>query len=108
MGGSDGTEGAVVRGRADREPPHVFVSYAHDDAAHEERVRDFWLFLRASGIDAVVDLPAAEQRLDWTLWMTGQIRDTGHILVIASPRYKERAEGDAGPGAAGACSGKPG
>lgn len=30
----------------------VFISYAHDDRAHEERVRDFWWFLRAQGIDA--------------------------------------------------------
>ena len=78
-------------------PPRVLVSYAHDDAAHGERVRDFWLFLRASGIDAVLDLPASEQRQDWTQWMTGQIRDAVHILVVASPRYKERAEGNTGP-----------
>jgi hypothetical protein len=31
------------------EPVRVFISYAHDDEAHQERVREFWLFLRAHG-----------------------------------------------------------
>ena len=75
----------------------VFISYAHDDAAHQERVRDFWLFLRANGIDARLDLPAAERRQDWAQWMTREVRDADRILVVASPEYKRRAEGDAGP-----------
>ena len=77
--------------------PVVFISYAHDDAAHEERVRGFWLFLRASGIDARLDLPAGEERRDWAEWMTRQVRDADRVLVVASPEYKRRAEGDAGP-----------
>jgi tetratricopeptide (TPR) repeat protein len=76
----------------------VFISYAQDDQAHEERVRGLWLFLRAQGIDARLDLPAAEQRQDWAQWMTQQIRDADRVLVIASPEYKRRAEGDALPG----------
>ena len=51
----------------------VFISYAHDDEAHEDRVREFWLFLRAYGLDAQLDLPAAEQRQDWAQWMTKQV-----------------------------------
>ena len=66
----------VVAGRA---PVRVFISYAHDDAAHEERVRDFWLFLRANGIDARLDLPAAERRQDWAQWMTREIRDADRV-----------------------------
>jgi hypothetical protein len=78
-------------------PAGVLISYAHDDAVHEERVRDFWLFLRASGVNALLDLPAAEQRQDWAEWMTRQVRDAALILVVASPAYRRRAEGDAGP-----------
>ena len=84
--------------RCGRASARVFISYAHDDAAHEDRVRDFWLFLRAQGIDARLDLPAAEQRQDWAQWMTRQVRDADRVLVIASPEYKRRAEGDAAPG----------
>src|SRR5437016_3040745 len=86
---------AVAGGRV---PVRVFISYAHDDAVHEERVRQFWLFLRAQGVDARLDLPAAEQRVDWAQWMTQEVRDADRVLVIASPEYKKRAEGDAGPG----------
>src|ERR1022692_2381977 len=78
-------------------PVRVFISYAHDNPAHEDRVRQFWLFLRQSGIDARLDLPAAERRQDWAEWMTQEILDAQHVLVIASPEYKRRAEGHAGP-----------
>src|SRR5215475_1554377 len=79
------------------EPVRVFVSYSHDDAVHENRVRDFWLFLRQNGVDARLDLPAAEQRRDWTLWMGRELRECRFVLVVGSPEYKRRAEGDAPP-----------
>ena len=75
----------------------AFISYAHDDLEHEERVRQFWLFLRANGVDAVLDLAATDQRTGWTQWMTQQVRDADRVLVVASPAYRRRAEGDAGP-----------
>ncbi len=75
----------------------AFISYAHDDPEHEERVRQFWLFLRANGVDAVLDLAATDQRTGWTQWMTQQVRDADRVLVVASPAYRRRAEGDAGP-----------
>ena len=94
MGGPDGIagEGAVC----ETVPVRVLISYAHDDETHRERVRAFWLFLRANGIDARVDLTAAERRQDWAEWMTLQVRDADRILVVGSPAYRRRAEGDAG------------
>jgi hypothetical protein len=76
-------------------PVRVFISYAHDSAEHEERVRDFWLFLRSNGIDAHLDLPAADRRQDWPMWMRRQVAAARYVLVVASPAYKRRAEGDA-------------
>ena len=76
----------------------VFISYAHDNAEHEERVRRFWTFLREQGIDARLDRPAAERRQDWPLWMLREIRAARFVLVIASPAYRRRAEGDAAAG----------
>jgi len=75
----------------------VFISYAHDDAAHEDRVRDFWRFLREHGVDARADMSAAERRQDWAEWMTQEVRYAERVLVVASPAYKRRAEGHAGP-----------
>jgi hypothetical protein len=80
------------------EAPRVFVSHAHDDEEHEDRVRRLWHLLRANGTDARLDLPAAEERQDWTEWMTRQVRDADRVLVVASPEYRRRAEGDAEPG----------
>ncbi|WP_164904883.1 SEFIR domain-containing protein [Streptomyces cyaneus] len=79
-------------------PGRVFISYAHDDAGHIDKVRDFYHFLRRCGIDADLDLPAGERRRDWALWMLRGIRDSRHVIVVASPEYKRRAEGDAAPG----------
>ncbi|MFD8005362.1 effector-associated domain 2-containing protein [Streptomyces mirabilis] len=65
---------------------------------HVDQVRDFWRFLRSCGIDADLDLPAAERRQDWALWMLRGIRDSRHVLVVASPEYRRRSEGDAPAG----------
>ena len=79
-------------------PGRVFISYAHDDDEHIGLVRDFYGFLRASGVDAELDLPAGDRRQDWALWMLRGIRDSRYVIVVASPEYKRRAEGDAGAG----------
>src|SRR5580704_13705506 len=76
-------------------PVRVFISYAHGDPGHEDRVREFWVFLRQNGVDARLDLVAAQQRVDWTEWMTREVRDADYVLVAASAAYKRRAEGDA-------------
>jgi len=77
----------------------VLISYAQETDApgHGESVRRLWVFLRGCGIDARLDLPAARQRQDWALWMADQIREADFVLVIASPAYRERAEGRSGP-----------
>ena len=60
-------------------------------------MRDFWLFLRANGVNARLDLLVAERPQDWAQWTMQEVRDADRILVVASPEYKRRAEGDAGP-----------
>jgi tetratricopeptide (TPR) repeat protein len=80
-------------------PVRVLISYAHDDETHRQRVKRFWSFLRENGIDASLDLPAAEDPQDWPLWMLREIRAADFVLVVASPMYKLRAEGGAPYGA---------
>lgn len=106
-----GSTGQVTVGHVAGDPlesPRVFISYAHDNAEHEERVRAFWLFLRANAIDAKLDRPGSEERRDWAQWMSQQVRRADRIPVIASPQYKLRAEGDAEPDQGRGCSGNPG
>jgi hypothetical protein len=71
----------------------VFISYAHASAEHVQRVRELWLFLRSQGIDAKLDMSAAEHPQDWGLWMLEQVREADFVLVIASAAYRRRAEG---------------
>ncbi|GAA4707761.1 tetratricopeptide repeat protein [Phytohabitans rumicis] len=79
------------------DPPVVFISYAHDSGEHKELVRRLWEFLRSRGIDAKLDLSAAAERRDWALWMGQQIDRADYVLVIASPAYRERGDGDVDP-----------
>jgi hypothetical protein len=37
----------------------VLISYAHDDRAHEQQVLEFSEFLRANGVDALIDVEVA-------------------------------------------------
>jgi tetratricopeptide (TPR) repeat protein len=75
----------------------VFISYAHDDTDHQRAVQSLWVFLRQCGIDACVDLTAAEEPQDWPAWMADQLRACDYVLVVGSPEYRRRAEGRAEP-----------
>jgi hypothetical protein len=74
----------------------VFISYCHEDT-HGSGIRELWLLLRSCGVDARIDLAAAERRQDWALWMADQIRHADHIVVIASRAYRRYAEGRGDP-----------
>ncbi|MEH0555534.1 SEFIR domain-containing protein [Streptomyces sp. B21-101] len=73
--------------------PQVFISYADDGGPHTEQVRSLWELLRENGIDARLDLPAAERPQDWALWMQREYEQSDFVLVVASQAYKRRAEG---------------
>jgi hypothetical protein len=83
--------------RSAASPPRVFISYAYDDDEHVAQVRALWHLLRANGIDARLDLPAAERRQDWALWMLDEVQSADFVLVIASADYRRRGEGRAPP-----------
>ncbi|WP_204009099.1 toll/interleukin-1 receptor domain-containing protein [Virgisporangium aurantiacum] len=74
----------------------AFISYAHGNADHEERVLQLYALLRDEGVDAKLDRPAAGQRQFWPQWIAEQIRSADFVLVVASPRYRDRAEGRTG------------
>lgn len=60
-------------------------------------VRRLWQFLRSHGVDAKLDLSAVGRRQDGALWMANQIREADYILVIASPAYRARTQGQSDP-----------
>lgn len=78
------------------EPPtRVFVSYAHDSAAHRRVVLRFCGLLRRLGIDVHVDEWDTDLRRDWFLWMIDQFRHADYVIVIASPEYRAAGDGNA-------------
>jgi hypothetical protein len=89
----------MIRMSTDQQrPPRVFVSYSHDSAAHKELVRRFATFLRAqAGVDVHLDRWYDDGRRDWSVWAIEQLREADFILVIASPDYRRRADGQAPP-----------
>src|SRR3989337_1512065 len=97
MSRSDSGPASAPAAGPERSSPQVFISYAHEDVKHMEHVRELWILLRRNGIDAVLDLPAAERRQDWAVWMHHQVRRAEFVLVVASPEYRRRSEGDASP-----------
>src|SRR5690349_5258973 len=75
----------------------AFISYAHDDARHVDLVREFAKFLRTNGIEVRIDFIAAETPQAWDMWTLQQLRTANFVLIIASPQYKRRADGEAAP-----------
>lgn len=77
-------------------PPRVFISYAYDSDEHRRQVHQLAQFLRREGgIDVRFDEWATHQRRDWAVWMIDQLHNADFVLVVASPAYKRRAEGQA-------------
>ncbi|MGW5746718.1 SEFIR domain-containing protein [Amycolatopsis sp. NPDC003861] len=73
--------------------PKVFVSYTHDSEEHREAVLAFADFLVRNGIDVVLDRWATDRRRDWQAWMTRNITESDHVLVIASEGYRRMGDG---------------
>jgi hypothetical protein len=73
--------------------PRVFISYAHDDDAHKQLVRDFANLLIRCGLDVRLDQFAAPRRKDWYLWAIDNIDNAEFVIIIASPKCRAVGEG---------------
>jgi hypothetical protein len=101
-GGTARTKGAATSGDAagsgadasNSSAPVVFLSYAHESPAHDNRVLELYRLLRRNGVEAVIDRVAERHRQDWPQWMGKQLRRADFVLVIASAEYWRRAEGE--------------
>lgn len=76
--------------------PIVFISYSHDSPEHKDQVRAFSTFLRTRfGLDVRLDQWDDNRRRDWSLWATRLFNVADYIVVVASPEYRKRADGEA-------------
>ncbi|CCH29380.1 hypothetical protein BN6_20590 [Saccharothrix espanaensis DSM 44229] len=75
--------------------PRVFISYAHDNDAHKQQVRDFANLLMGCGSDVRLDQFAGPGRKDWFLWAIDNIDNADFVIVVASPKCMAVGEGKA-------------
>ena len=81
--------------------PRVFISYAWESPGHKRGVLDFADRLRADGVEAWIDEYDAHQPDPWPRWMNRQIEAAHRVLMIFTPTYRARFEGDDTPGGHG-------
>src|SRR5437762_8559446 len=71
--------------------PTVFVSYAHEEPAHDQWVADLASDLRHNGVDTSLDEWDLVPGQDTTGFMESQIRDSDFVILICTPRYAEKS-----------------
>lgn len=72
--------------------PKVFVSYSWDDEEHRDWVNSFAARLRADGVDAKLDQWDVHLGDPLPEFMEGAVRENDFVLVICTPKYKERSD----------------
>ena len=80
-------------------PPHIFVSYTHENPEHKRWVSQLAYDLRSNGVDTVLDQWDIQLGDDVTLFMEHGIRDADRVLLVCTPTYARKAnEGQGGVG----------
>lgn len=72
--------------------PKVFVSYSWDDEEHRGWVHHFATRLREDGVDVELDQWAVHLGDPLPEFMERAVRDNDFVLVICTPKYKERSD----------------
>jgi tetratricopeptide (TPR) repeat protein len=70
------------------------ISYSHDSAEHEQRVRALADQLRDDGIDARIDQYVQDPDEGWVKWMRTQVKEAEKALLVFTETYQRRFEGD--------------
>lgn len=78
----------------------VFVSYAHSNDEHRQRVRSFVEYLRAQNLHVVVDTDVrspAGPKEGWPRWMENQVESADWVLLFIDETYRRRFDGREDP-----------
>ena len=73
-------------------PPKAFVSYSWDDEEHKNWARHLAERLRADGVEATIDQWSAAPGDQLPAFMESAIAGNEFVLIICTPRYKDRSE----------------
>ena len=72
-------------------PPTAVISYAHEGASHDSRVRELADQLTRDGVQCDLDQYEETPQQGWPSWIADKIFDsTRFILVVSSPSYLRR------------------
>ncbi len=72
--------------------PTAFVSYSWDDEAHKFWVSELAARLRGDGIDVKIDQWETTPGDQLPAFMEKSIRDNEYILIVCTPKYKQRSD----------------
>jgi TIR domain len=77
-------------------PLRVFVSYSHSSPEHEQWVEQLGTFLRASGVDARLDIWHLRRGMDLPQFMTNELALARRVVLVSDEKYAEKADGRVG------------
>lgn len=77
-------------------PPKAFVSYSWDDEDHKSWVRGLAERLRSDGVEATIDQWETVPGDQLPAFMERAIAENEFVLIICTPRYKNRCENRVG------------
>jgi hypothetical protein len=72
--------------------PRAFLVYSHEGPEHLKWVEDLAERLRQDGIETVLDRSELEFGDHLTEFMERSVREADFVLIVCTPRYKERSE----------------
>jgi nucleotide-binding universal stress UspA family protein len=72
--------------------PSAFVSYSWDDDDHKQWVRDLSARLRGDGVEVILDQWHAVPGDQLPEFMERAVRENDYVLIVCTPRYKERSD----------------
>jgi len=72
--------------------PKAFISYSHDSPTHKEWVLDLASRLREDGVETILDRWELEPGDQLPAFMERAVRENDFVLIICTPRYKERSD----------------
>ncbi len=73
-------------------PKRIFVSYTHEQAAHDELVRSLAARLHEEGFEIEIDVLRQDHSEAWELWMRKAVKRADYVLVVCTNLYCERFE----------------
>jgi tetratricopeptide (TPR) repeat protein len=80
----------------------VFISYSHDTPEHAKRILDLSDRLREDGLDCFIDQYInGRPEEGWQRWMEKMVRMADFVLVVCTPTYLKRFNGEARDGGRG-------